>query len=798
MAKNTVPSLAFINDRGFLKINNETIRVHKIIKDIIHVSMLSAAKKVRVAFFYQNDSFDAVIPYCLEVLYQTNHVSKRERNHVLLYCGRLYSYFKESYKDSFYGVGNFCNNNFGLGVVRPNGNIKDEKVVYPHGVRTIKTAVGDKFLFSSSYSFFPNKDVAKKIGAVVITPPPSLSNMHKVAQICQWCEENGVPTMTIFDPYPTVRKIKFYQSLGFLPYGWRLPEMKEAAMNAPNKDATPLSNPKRLMVSDPDEVEFVKCGDPKVSSLFNSLNSTLAKAMKNVEPSIYGKDMLMEAVSLSRRLAGLSTPLLEYDKEYFGSMFRKPLSERVDNFTDIVETATDGKGILAEMGKAAHYLAEIKKSLASSNPKFNKMATLIGSLISRKSKAVVLIPTQKEANAFKKALASLKVPITEENLQHAGVDIMTFGADQSELENSKYDMALLATYPFLDKRYLLSKSIAKKTKIVLYPCEESDYKFFNDLYSQIEGQFFTKSRRDEIKSFLSGRGHLKEIKITRITREGGKANTKVETAGRREPREILEVLTDMEKSLDVSAPSIFQEPVGMGTIKKGAGGEIKVSGLKIKFHTGDTIYVREEKTVQVESASDVIEFKLAKDLKEGETLVLINRDMRMTLNDLILEKAEEYPKLKVLQSMVSLWVDTVKEGMIKEDHDDETLLRKMKEKGASIKSPLTIRHWVNGEVIGPRDLKNILRIAEIYKSDSLKKNVEAVAASITQMRGLHISIFRRAKNALVEGKSEEVEKLGIDLSDFAEAIEFFRVESIEKVGSIPIEMLDKIGGRYEI
>jgi len=796
MEKEDEPTLAFINDRKYLKFGKITVSVHEIVRDILYASMLSAGKKVRIAFFYQNDSFDAVIPYCLEMLYQLNMNSKSKRNRVLLFGGKLYSYFKSAYKDSFFGDGNFCNDLFGLGVVTPKGGLKGEKKIYQYGGRTLKSAP-DKFLFSSSYSFLPDKDIAEEIAAVVMVPP-GLSGMHKIPQICDWCEEHGISTLAIFDPYPTARKLKFYGMLDFIPYGWSLPEIRDIALGSKSMEATPLSNPKRLFsLAEPVDMEFVKITNSDVSSLFHDLNSTLNEIRSKSE-GFFERDMLMEAASLSRRLAALSTPLLEYDKEYFGSMFRKPLSERVDNFIGVVESATEGKGFLSELEKAAHYIAEIKSALASSNPKFNEMLSLIGQLVSKKIRSVILIPSKKEANSFAKAISNSRVPITESDLQEAGIEIRSFSADQKDLEQSKYQTAILTTYPFLDKKYLLCNTIAEKIKMVLYPCELEDYKFFNSLYRQIESKFFTKDRRTSINRYLLGKGELKDIKISGIKRKGEFGEIHTSSKMRERPKDVLSVLTEIEKSLDLSAPSVFQESINKAAIDKVPGGGVKTAGLMIMLHTGEQLYVREEKTVQVLSASDDVTYKLAKDLKAGETLILVNRDIRTSLNDLLLEKAEEYPKLKVLHAMVSLWVNALRDGMIGRGHDEEDLLEKMNDLGAKIKSRYTIRNWVNGEVIGPRDPKNILRIAYIYKNNDLKANAKIVASSITKMRGLRRMILRRAKNALIEGENEEIEKLGIDLSDFADAIEFFRIVSIKHMEGIPIENLDKIGGKYEV
>jgi len=133
MADRNRSTLAFINDEGYLRFKDKTVNVHDVVRDVLYVSMLSSGKEVRIAFFYQNDSFDAVIPYCLEMLYQLKGINSN-RNCVLLYGGKLYSYFKSVYKNTYFGDGNFCNDLFGLGCIRPEGGIRSEKKYIPPGL----------------------------------------------------------------------------------------------------------------------------------------------------------------------------------------------------------------------------------------------------------------------------------------------------------------------------------------------------------------------------------------------------------------------------------------------------------------------------------------------------------------------------------------------------------------------------------------------------------------------------------------------------------------------------------------
>src|SRR5450830_322546 len=91
----------------WLDFKKEPVRVHDIVREIVQVSKDSCGKKVRLAFFYQNDSFDAVIPYGLEMLYQLRDLyhgteaperSKKARgksrpeprDKILVYGGKIY------------------------------------------------------------------------------------------------------------------------------------------------------------------------------------------------------------------------------------------------------------------------------------------------------------------------------------------------------------------------------------------------------------------------------------------------------------------------------------------------------------------------------------------------------------------------------------------------------------------------------------------------------------------------------------------------------------------------------------
>lgn len=777
------PSLLFVNDGGYLRYNTTAVLVHDIIREIISLAMVSAGKSERIAFLYPNYSYDAILPYCLEMLYQSNCELKLKRKSVLIIAGKEFNYLKESYKNVFYGTSNYCNNLFGLGTINNRGNIKREKC---KGIK--KTNFNDKLLFSSRFSLLPNKEIAENLLSVVVLVP-TYSSLNKIINVCQWCEENGIPSLIIFDPYPTAGKIKFYGEHGFISYGWNSDEIYDIIKKTSNV-STPISNVKALY-SNPKDVEYVICRS-ETSKLFYEIGSILNDIQTRTRVYPYEYNIINEAESILRRLSSLAVPLANYDKEYFNSFLNKPLSESIDNFIDVIQS--NNLEVTPEIKKLSFYFIEIKKALIESNQKFNEIVIQIRKLLSEKKPATVFVQNQREVNALVKSLESLKIPITLNELNNQGISIRSFNINAQELLTLNHEIVVFSTYPPHDKKYLLS--LALKPTIIMYPYEKDKYDFYVSLYNNIEEALFTKERRSEIMLFLDGQKQLEDIKIQKVHKENGAANIEFDIKIKDKPKNILEALSNFERNMN--NPSAFEDVHSGLLLKKDSLGELKISCIEIKFNNNYYIYLREGKTVQILNGSDDIEFKMAQDLRVGETFVLINRDLRMSLNDLILEKAYQHPRMRFLYAMIGLWTDALREGMKKEEDNEEKLLTKINGLGANIKHKSTLKNWIEGEVIGPRDSNNIARIAEIYNNTELKKNAKSVVIAISQLRGLRRKILQRSKNALVEGEIGEIEKLGLDLSEFDDAIEFFNIISIKKVDDIPVSELGKVGGTYEL
>ena len=154
--------------------------------------------------------------------------------------------------------------------------------------------------------------------------------------------------------------------------------------------------------------------------------------------------------------------------------------------------------------------------------------------------------------------------------------------------------------------------------------------------------------------------------------------------------------------------------------------------------------------------------------------------------------------IALIQKYSSSWRETLIAGMKKENDNDYTLLEKLKQLGCKRESEQTIHAWRDGLVMGPQDYEDIKRIADAYLDKGLKENAENVIISIKRLKTLRREIIARVRNAMLEEKSEELEKLGIRVEEIENAIEFFRIKDKIKRDSVSREYLGKIVKNYGI
>lgn len=187
---------------------------------------------------------------------------------------------------------------------------------------------------------------------------------------------------------------------------------------------------------------------------------------------------------------------------------------------------------------------------------------------------------------------------------------------------------------------------------------------------------------------------------------------------------------------------------------------------------------------------------LPEKLRIGDLILLFNGEVQTNLTEKILKKLYEDPVWKVHVQIRDIWVRSIRKVTIDNEISVEDIKNQLKTKGSKIDNIGTIKKWISGQTIGPRDLTDIIRFADIYKLDNLKENFKPISMSIKELQSIRnrirLKIIKQAKSELQMGrnvfknsKSEfNYEKETLLEEDFQELIELLRIEDIQKIKPI--------------
>lgn len=174
-------------------------------------------------------------------------------------------------------------------------------------------------------------------------------------------------------------------------------------------------------------------------------------------------------------------------------------------------------------------------------------------------------------------------------------------------------------------------------------------------------------------------------------------------------------------------------------------------------------------------------------LRPGEAVLFINGQHRQNLYDLIISRVHDHPTFALHISLIERWQDELVTCFKKTQIPLSMALSQMQAKGSTIQTEPAIRFWLSGQVMCPRDAKDLQRIADILDMPFVKQYHRQIDRAASRLRGIHSSLARRLNtwleqealssnpqsfNAVID------EELGLEFKDFREALLILTVESI--------------------
>lgn len=179
-------------------------------------------------------------------------------------------------------------------------------------------------------------------------------------------------------------------------------------------------------------------------------------------------------------------------------------------------------------------------------------------------------------------------------------------------------------------------------------------------------------------------------------------------------------------------------------------------------------------------------------LRVGDRILFIHGQKRQSLYKLIISRVHNHPAIETHLALISKWQEELAHSFrahLTKRWTVEDVLGHIQDKGSSISSPQTVRHWLSGRILAPDDPKDLVRLAETMDLPFVKQYYAQINRAAQRIRGLHRGLSIKLNNWLREqatGGGEAAfevfdEELGLSFQDFRDSLAILTVEGITKV-----------------
>jgi hypothetical protein len=217
---------------------------------------------------------------------------------------------------------------------------------------------------------------------------------------------------------------------------------------------------------------------------------------------------------------------------------------------------------------------------------------------------------------------------------------------------------------------------------------------------------------------------------------------------------------------------------------------VRVPALHIRFVDGFCYAEPDSRMKAFLPATGKTDQRRADGLRPEDVVVFVDGGQRRQLYDAILERVENHPAMGTTYILVRYWQQAVREGFFRSGMTYGEFLEKLQARGSHMKTEPGVRCWIMGDVLGPRDAKDIWRVGQVFDDEALIEEWKRINRALRRIRGLHISLARKLNNIIVQaglkGRYTEAAEECIDselnlyLDDFRGSVTVHRVTSVDQ------------------
>jgi len=182
--------------------------------------------------------------------------------------------------------------------------------------------------------------------------------------------------------------------------------------------------------------------------------------------------------------------------------------------------------------------------------------------------------------------------------------------------------------------------------------------------------------------------------------------------------------------------------------------------------------------------SEIISAEVS-DLECGDVLILCKDEERGNILDIVMNHMSKTPVFGAHARLMQAWKDNLRASYHRDNETLESLIEKIENHGGKA-TRLTVRSWIFGSIMAPRESKNLIAL---IKALNIKINITELEAALIKLRGVPRAIGRMLTQLITEkdldpSRKRDLEKViteaGVDPDAIRAAVEIRTVRSISE------------------
>lgn len=223
----------------------------------------------------------------------------------------------------------------------------------------------------------------------------------------------------------------------------------------------------------------------------------------------------------------------------------------------------------------------------------------------------------------------------------------------------------------------------------------------------------------------------------------------------------------------------------------------------VRLENESAVFLDADSHLSYVRTNDTVGIGPVEALEPGDRLIIINPAARESIAHRILTAKPGEETDQSNTRTLKLWRLELANGLLRLGVTHSEILHRIQDLGCQRISPVVIGQWARGDVLGPLDTRDILRIGQVISSEWLIENWQRVGFALLIVRSGHRLLGRRITRIIqraavgdyeLTNRDEEfLQQIGVTMGELQDAVTLLEIEAVSSVATaIPTDQIGRI------